>query len=87
MARYQRKAQVLFTEDQYSRLLQISRRESKKLGALLPDAAEQVYLRRARAHEKAQAARELLELGPMATSDDYETWEEQYLREKYSGHG
>jgi len=87
MPRFQRKAQVLFTEEQYTRLLQISKREGKKLGALLRDAAEQVYLRRARALEKAKAARELLALGPIPAPDDYEIWEEQYLREKYSGHG
>ncbi len=51
------------------------------------DAAEQVYLRRARGREKAEAVRELLALGPIPSPDDYEIWEEQYLREKYSGHG
>lgn len=86
MPRYLRKAQVLFTEDQYTRLLLISKREGKKLGALLRDAAEHVYLRKARAREKAQAVRELLALGPIPAPDEYETWEEQYLREKYSGH-
>ncbi len=55
--------------------------------ALLRDAAEQVYLRRARAREKAEAVRELLALGPIPAPDDYEIWEEQYLREKYSRHG
>ena len=86
MPKYQHKAQVLFTEDQYTRLLQISRREDKKLGALLWDAAEPMYLRKARAYKKAQAVRELLAPGPIAAPDDYEAWEEQYLREKYSGH-
>jgi hypothetical protein len=87
MPRYQRKAQVLFTEDQYARLLQVSRREGKKLGTLLRDAAEQVYLRKARAGEKAQAVRELLALGLTPAPDDYEAWEEQYLQQKYSSHG
>jgi hypothetical protein len=87
MPRYQRKAQVLFTEDQYTRLQEIAKQEGKKLGALLRDAAEQVHLRRARAREKARAVRDLLALGPIPAPDDYETWEEQYLQEKYGGHG
>ena len=87
MPRYQRKAQVLFTEDQYARLLEIAKREGKKLGAVLRDAAEQVYLRRARGQEKAQAVRELLALGPIPAPDDYEAWEKQYLAEKASHHG
>ena len=62
--------QVLFTEDQYARLLEIAKREGKKLGAVLRDAAEQVYLRSARGQEKAQAVRELLELGPIPAPDD-----------------
>ena len=87
MPRFQRKAQVLFTEDQYTRLLQISRREGKKLGTLLREAAEQVYLRKVRAGEKAQAVRELLALRLTPAPNDYETWEQQYIAEKYSGHG
>jgi hypothetical protein len=55
MPRYQRKAQVLFTEDQYARLEEVAKREGKKLGTLLRDAAVQVHLRQARAREKAQA--------------------------------
>ena len=38
MPKHQRKAQVLFTEDQYARLLEIAKREGKKLGALVQDA-------------------------------------------------
>lgn len=87
MPRYQRKAQVLFTVDQYTRLQEIAKREGKKLGALLRDAAEQVHLRKARAEEKARAVRSLLALGPIPAPDDYEAWEEQYLREKFGGHG
>ena len=87
MPRFQRKAQVPFTEDQYTRLLRISRREGKKLGTLLREAAEQVYLRKVRAGEKAQAVRELLALRLTPAPNDYETWEQQYIAEKYSGHG
>ncbi len=87
MPRYQRKAQVLFTEDQYTRLQRIAKGEGKKLGALLRDAAEQVYLRRARTREKAQAVRDLLALGLLPAPDDYEAWEAQYLQQKYGSHG
>jgi len=84
MPRFQRKAQVPFTEDQYTRLLRISWREGKKLGTLLREVAEQVYLRKVRAGEKAQAVRELLALGLTPAPNDYETWEEQYIAEKSS---
>ena len=86
MPRYQRKAQVLFTEDQYARLEEVAKREEKKLGTLLRDAAVQVHLRQARAREKAQAVRELLALAAVPAPDDYEEWERHYLQTKTASH-
>jgi hypothetical protein len=86
MARFQRKAQVLFTDDQYTQLEAIAKREGKKLGALLRDAAVQVHLRKARAQEKARAVRELLALAAVPAPDDYEAWERQYLQAKTPAH-
>jgi len=84
--RYQRKAQVLFTEDQYARLGEIAKREGKKLGTLLRDAAVQVHLRQARAREKAQAVQELFALAVVPAPDDYEEWEQHYLQTKTASH-
>jgi hypothetical protein len=87
MARYTKKAQVLFTDQQYRDLLQIAEQEHRPLGTLLRGAAEQVYLKKKRAREKAQAVKELLSLKETDVPDDYQEWERQYLEEKYSGHG
>jgi hypothetical protein len=86
MPRYQRKAQVLFTKDQYARLGEIAKREGKKLGTLLREAAIQMHLRQARAQEKTRVVRELLALATVPAPDDYEAWERHYLQTKTASH-
>lgn len=87
MPKYTKKAQVLFTEQQYRDLQEIAEQEHKPLGTLLREAAEQVYLKKKRAREKAQAVKELLSLKETDVPEDYQEWEQKYLEEKYSGHG
>ncbi len=87
MPKYTRKAQVLFTDQQYRDLLEMAEQAHRPLGSLLREAAEQVYLKKKRAREKAQAVKELLSLKETDVPEDYQKWEEQYLEEKYSGHG
>jgi hypothetical protein len=87
MAKYARKAQVLFTEQQYRDLLEVAQQEGRPLGALLREAAEQVLLRRKRGREKTQAVKDLLSLAPTAVPRDYQTWERQYLDAKHPRHG
>ena len=60
MPKYRKKAQVLFTDQQYRDLLQIAEAQHKPLGALLREAAEEVYLKAERACEKAEAVKALL---------------------------
>ena len=84
MAKYTRKAQVLFTEAQYRDLLEVAAHERKPVGTLLREAAERVVLRRKRTREKAQAVKELLSLAPTAVPRDYQQWEQQYLDTKNS---
>ena len=87
MPKYTRKAQVLFTEEQFRDLLEVAEHERKPVGMLLRQAAEQVILRRKRARAKAQAVKELLSLSPTAVPRDYQQWERQYLEEKHTRHG
>jgi len=82
MPRYTRKAQVLFTEEQYQELTRVAREQSKALGALLREAAEQVYLRKRRQRQKAEAVRRLLALKETEPPADYHVWEQEYLDER-----
>ncbi len=87
MPQYTRKAQVLFTEEQYRELMAVAREQSKALGALLREAAEQVYLRHRRKQQKADAVRGLLALKETEPPADYHEWEREYLDERAGGHG
>lgn len=87
MPTYTKKAQVLFTEQQYRELMMIAEQEAKPLGALLRNAAEQVYLKKRRTREKTEAVNALLSLKSTTVPRKYEEWERQYLKGKYSVHG
>jgi hypothetical protein len=87
MARYTRRAQVLLTEDQFRSLQTLAEAGAKPLGALLREAAEEVYLREEKRGRKARAAHELLSLAGADVPDDYETWERQYLDQRVEDHG
>lgn len=86
MAHYTQKAQVPLTEEQYRSLLAVAAQEHKRLGALLREAAERVYLAPLRARAKAAAVTSLLSLPEIDAPEDYETWEKQYLDDR-SSHG
>ena len=87
MPKYTKKAQVLFTEQQYRHLLEIAEEAHTPLGTLLREAADQVLLKKRRAREKSQAVKDLLALKETDVPRDYHEWERQYLETKYSGHG
>ncbi len=87
MPQYTKKAQVLFTEEQYLTLLSIAQQEKKALGTLLREAADLVYLRKKRSRDKARAVRELLSLKPTEVPADYQAWEQDYLDERAARHG
>lgn len=82
MARYTRRAQVLLTEEQYATLQAIAEERDKALGALLREAAEELYLAERRRQERSRAARALLSLPATEAPDDYEAWESRYLDER-----
>lgn len=82
MRKYIRKTQVLFTEQQYQELLEISRRKHKSVGTLLREAAERLYLKDERSRQKTEALESLLSLEETEVPEDYQQWEQQYLDEK-----
>jgi hypothetical protein len=84
MSRYTKKVQVLLTEEQYRELVDIAAREHKKIGVVVREALEHTCLRKQRAQEKAEAIRALLAAEPADVPEDYQEWEDQYLREKYT---
>jgi len=83
MTRYTKKVQVALTEEQYRNLADIAAKEHKKIGAIVREALEQTCLRKQRAQEKAEAIRALLSMEPTDVPENYQEWEDQYLREKY----
>ncbi len=87
MPYYTKKAQVLFTEEQYRQLLAVAEEAQKSLGALLREAAVQVWLREKRRNDKAQAVQALLALEEVPVPTDYGQWEEQYLDERSNPRG
>ncbi len=87
MPQYTKRAQVLFTEEQYRELTLIAREQSMALGALLREAVVQVYLRQRRKQQKAEAVRGLLALQETEPPADYQEWEQEYLDERAGGHG
>lgn len=86
MATYTRRAQVLLTDEQYQSLQRLSEKEDKPLGALLREAAEEVYFREEERRRTIRAARALLSLPPSDVPEDYQEWERRYLDERWKDH-
>lgn len=81
---FTKKAQVLLTEDQFRVLQKEARRQKKKLGTILRDAFEHFYVQRHRDEQIREACKKLLQLKAPATK--WESFEEEYIRHKYSDH-
>jgi len=79
---YTRKAQVLLTEEEYKTLEEVSARTRKKLGTLIREAVEKVYVEEKRKVERAEAVDRLLSLPAVPAPDDYQEWEREYSRKK-----
>lgn len=79
---YTRKAQVLLTEEEYKTLEEVSARTRKKLGTLIREAVEKVYVEEKRKAERAEAVDRLLSLPAVPAPDDYQEWEREYSRKK-----
>lgn len=79
---YTRKAQVLLTEEEYKTLEEVSARTRKKLGTLIREAVEKVYVEEKRKEQTATAVDRLLSLPAVPAPDDYQEWEKEYSRQK-----
>lgn len=84
MSKYCRKVQVLLTEEQFRELVQIAGEQGKKLGVLVREAIEECHLKRARRMAVARAADRLLSLPEQPVPENYEEWESEYQKGKYS---
>ncbi len=79
---YTKKAQVLFTEEQYKTLKDIAAKRHKKLGALIREAVEKMYIEKMRKKQTAEAVDKLLSLPPIPAPEDYQKWEKEYSKLK-----
>jgi metal-responsive CopG/Arc/MetJ family transcriptional regulator len=84
MPKYLKKIQVLLTEEQFKELDDIAARQKKKLGALVREAIEEHHLKKNKQHQIAEAVDRLLSLPEVSAPEDYQQWEAEYLKGKYS---
>jgi hypothetical protein len=84
MPKYYKKIQMLVTEEQYRELEKIASREHKKLGILVREAVVEYHLKTAKQRRIAEAVDRLLSLPEVEAPSDYQAWEADYLRNKYS---
>ncbi len=80
MPKYQRKIQVLLTEDQFKNLEDVASHEGKKLGTLVREAVEEYHLKKKRQREIAEAVDRLLALPPTPVPETWEEMEEELSR-------
>ncbi|MBM4350903.1 MAG: hypothetical protein FJ106_13565 [Deltaproteobacteria bacterium] len=84
MAKYSKKIQVLLTEQQLKSLEEISQKDHKKLGTLVREAIEEYHLKKNKQEKVAEAVDRLLSLPEVPVPEDYQKWEAEYLKGKYS---
>ncbi len=79
---YTKKAQVLLTEEEYKILEEASTKTHKKLGTLIREAVERVYIEEKKRADIEESVDRLLSLPPVPAPEDYKEWEKEYLRLK-----
>jgi hypothetical protein len=84
MPKYAKKIQVLVTEDQYRELEEIAAQDHKKLGTLVREAVVEYHLKKNKRRRIAEAVDRLLSVPEVDAPQDYQEWEVDYLRNKYS---
>ena len=84
MPRYAKKIQVLVSEDQFRDLETLASREHKKLGALVREAVVEYHLKKAKQRQITEAVDRLLALPETPAPENWEEWESEYLKKKYS---
>jgi hypothetical protein len=81
---YTKKAQVLLTEEEYKILEEVSVKTHKKIGTLIREAIEKVYIEEKKKSQILASIDRLLSLPPAPVPEDYEQWEREYLKLKQS---
>jgi hypothetical protein len=84
MPKYVKKIQVLFSEEQFRDLEALASRNHKKLGALVREAVVEYHLKKAKQRRIAEAVDRLLALPETPVPENWEEWESEYLKKKYS---
>jgi hypothetical protein len=84
MPRYLKKIQVLLTETQYKDLEEIASKQKKKLGTLVREAVVEYHIKKKKEREIAEAVDRILSMPEVAVPEDYQEWEKEYLKNKYS---
>ena len=80
MQKYSKKIKVLFTEQQYKALEEISSKRKKKLGSLVREAVEEYHLKKKKKQEIAEAVDRLLSLPPVPVPESWEEFEKELAR-------
>jgi len=79
---YTKKAQVLLTEEEYKALVEIAARTRKKLGTLIREAVEKIYVEQKKKSQIVGAIDRLLSMPPTPAPEDYQQWEKEYSKLK-----
>jgi len=80
-----RKIQVTLDEAQYVELVEIARREDKKLARVVRESIVRYCIEPATERKKRDAIEGLLALEPAPVPDDYADWEAEYGGRKAAG--
>lgn len=84
MPKYQKKIQVLLTEEQFRDLVEIAAQKKKKLGTLVREAIEECHLKQVNQRRISNAVDRLLSLPESPATKNYQEWETEYQKNKYS---
>ena len=83
--KYSKKAQVLLTEEEYKTLEDVSLKTRKKMGTLIREAVEKVYIAEKKNELVTKSVDRILSLSETPVPEDYNAWEDEYSRSKGSG--
>ena len=84
MAKYNKKIQVLLTEEQFRELVELADQYNKKLGVLVREAIEEYHLKEVNRRRISDAVDRLLSLPEQPVPKNYQKWEKEYQQGRYS---
>ena len=82
---YSKKAQVLLTEEEFKTLEDVSSKTRKKMGTLIREAVQKVYIAEKKNELVTKSIDRLLSLPEAPAPEDYNAWENDYSRSKGAG--